>query len=441
MTAMAQAAADRYRAAYRRFAGNGAGAAPTWVRQLRDGAIARFTELGFPTTKQEAWRFTSVAPILETEFALAGSGRRAAVAAGEVAPFLLDDATAARFVFVNGRFDADLSHVESLPAGVRVTSLARALEERPEVVQKHLGRHARIDDSAFRALNAAFLTDGALLHVPRGVTLDQPVQFLFVATPESGPVVAHPRNLIVVERDAAADVVETYVGLGDGVYWTNGVTEVVAGDGARVRVYRVQREGGRSYHVATTHVGQGRDSVVDVHAVAFGAALARHELQARLGGAGARLVLNGLYLLHANQHVDHHTTIDHAEPHCESHEYFNGVLDGHARSVFTGRIIVRPGAQRTDSKQTNNNLLLSADAHADSQPQLEIYADDVKCTHGSTVGPLDARALFYLRTRGLDGETARRLMTYGFGAEILSRIDVAPLREALDRMVRARIGV
>jgi Fe-S cluster assembly protein SufD len=202
----------------------------------------------------------------------------------------------------------------------------------------------------------------------------------------------------------------------------------------------VQRESTTAYHVATTQTHQGRDSTVNVHTVAFGAALARHDIGAVMAGPGGRLILNGLYLLDGAQHADHQTTIDHAAHHCESHEYFNGVLDGKSRGVFTGRIIVRPGAQKTDSKQTNNNLLLSAEAHADSQPQLEIYADDVKCTHGSTVGPLDPRAMFYLQSRGVGEHDARRMLTYGFAAEILGRLEVAPLRAQLDAIVRGRLA-
>ena len=218
------------------------------------------------------------------------------------------------------------------------------------------------------------------------------------------------------------------------------MTEIVVGDGARVDYHRVQRESGQAYHIAATETYQRRDSTVNLHAVAFGGALSRHDLRSVMAGPGGTLVLNGLYLLAGDQHADHHTTIEHAAPHCASHEYFNGVLDGHSRGVFTGRIIVKPGAQKTDSKQTNNNLLLSADAHADSQPQLEIYADDVKCTHGSTVGPLDPRALFYLRSRGLSEREARRLLTYGFGAEILGRMEVPALRAQLDRIVRMRLA-
>ncbi|MEK7667349.1 MAG: Fe-S cluster assembly protein SufD [Gemmatimonadota bacterium] len=250
-------------------------------------------------------------------------------------------------------------------------------------------------------------------------------------------MVTHPRVLVVVERLARIVLVESYAG--DGVYWTNAVTELVVGDGARADLYRVQRESEHAYHVATTHTRQGRDSVVNLHPVSFGAALARHDITAVLDGEGARCVLNGLYLGRGSQHIDHHTVIDHAQPHGESHEYFNGVLDDRSRSVFAGRIIVRPGAQRTDSKQTNNNLLLSEEARADSQPQLEIYADDVKCTHGATLGPIDGKALFYLESRGLGSEEARALLTYGFGAEILERMDVPELRAQLDAIVRDRL--
>jgi Fe-S cluster assembly protein SufD len=322
-----------------------------------------------------------------------------------------------------------------------VDGLARVLAREPNLVQPHLARSAEAGWQTFAALNTAFLRDGAFVYVPAGLTLRDPIQLLFLTVPGGVPAVTHPRNLIVVERGARAAVVETYAGVGEGLYWTNAVTEILAADGARVDCYRVQREAESSYHIASTHSHQGRDSIVNLHAVAFGAALARHDLRGVLAGVNGYLILNGLYLLGGRQHVDHHTVIDHAAAHCESHEYFNGVLDAHARGVFNGRIIVRPGAQKTDSKQTNNNLLLSGDAHADSQPQLEIYADDVKCTHGSTTGPLDPRMLFYLRSRGIDSAAARRLLTYGFGVEILDRMEVPALRAQLDRIVRARLGV
>jgi Fe-S cluster assembly protein SufD len=437
-------AVERYVEAYRAFAANGAAGAPAWLKQLRDGGIARFGELGFPTTKQEAWRFTSVARLIETRFDLAPAPGTRHPAPSDIEPFILG--AGPRLVFVNGHFTPTLSHVAGLPAGVRVESLAHALATDPERVREHLGKYAGFQDRPFAALNTAFARDGAFVCVPSNVTVEEPIQLLFVATPggqaggEGGArLVAHPRNLIVIEREARASVVETYATLG-GAHWTNAVTEIVAADGARADCYRVQRESDQAYHVAVTEVHQGRDSIVNVHTVAFGGALSRHDLRGTLAGPGGYLILNGLYLLAGEQHADHHTAIDHAAPHCESHEYFNGVLDGRSRGVFNGRIIVRPGAQKTDSKQTNNNLLLSADAHADSQPQLEIYADDVKCTHGSTVGPLDPRALFYLRSRGMGEAAARRLLTYGFAAEILGRMEITPLRTQLDGIVRARLG-
>ena len=437
---MTSQAVDRYAAQYEAFAKNGGARAPDWLRVMRANALERFAEMGFPTTKQEAWRFTSVQPIAETAFEPA----RAPSGGDTPTPKSLErielcEARRHLAVFVGGRFDGSLSSVSGLPAGVRVTSLAEALRAEPELLERHLARHARVEDNPFTALNTAFLSDGAFVYVPEGTVMEEPVQLLFLSVPGARPTVSHPRSLIVVERMARASVVETYAAHGDGVTWTNAVTEVVVGDGGRADCYRVQHESAQAYHVATTQTWQGRDSVLSVHPVVFGAALSRHDIGTVLGGPGGRCTLNGLYLLEGRQHADHHTTIDHAQPHCESHEYFNGVLDGRSHGVFNGRIIVRKGAQRTDSKQTNNNLVLSEEARADSQPQLEIYADDVKCTHGATLGPIDEKALFYLKSRGLSPNEAQGLLTYGFGAEILDRMEIAPLRVQLERLVRGRL--
>ena len=419
--------------AHEGWASNGAAAAPAWLKEVRSRGIARFRALGFPTTKNEAWRFTSVAPLAETTFDLPHLPKRVP-ALDDIRPLLLGTRSR-RLVFLNGFFQRALSTPVS--DGVRLDSLAAALSDAPDLVRTHLCRYATFEDRTFCALNTAFVQDGAFVYVPSRATVEEPIELLFLT---DGQVITQPRNLIVVEREARATVVETYASLNDGTYWTNAVTEIAAGDGARIDHHRVQRESPRAFHLGVTDTHQGRDSTVHVHAVAFGSALARHDLGSVMAGTNGTLILNGLYLLNGEQHVDHHTQIDHAAPHCESHEYFNGVLDGKSRGVFTGRIIVRPGAQKTDSKQTNNNLLLSSDAHADSQPQLEIYADDVKCTHGSTVGPLDPRALFYLRSRGVGEREARRLLTYGFSTEILARMSVAPLREQLDRVVRDRLA-
>ncbi|HEX4599804.1 MAG TPA: Fe-S cluster assembly protein SufD [Gemmatimonadales bacterium] len=435
---------ERYVAQFQAFAGNGAAGAPPWLKEIRQGAMARFAALGFPTMRQEAWRFTSVAPLAEAPFVRSEGGIPDAAAAAVAARGL---GAGPRVVFVDGRYAPGLSAVAGLPAGVVAQSLAATLggdaDVPSEVARRHLTRHAAWQENPFAALNTAFLADGAFVSIPAGVRLVQPLELLFLASGPAGargPAVSHPRSLVVVEPGARAVMIETYAGVAGGGYWTNAVTEVVVGDGAHVELFRVQREAAEAYHVATTHAHQGRDSYLGLHVVTLGARLARHDITTVLGGAGAELILNGLYLLGDAQHADHHTVIDHAEPHGTSHEFFNGVLDAHAHGVFTGRIIVRPGAQRTDSKQTNNNLLLSTEARADSQPQLEIYADDVKCTHGSTVGPVDPNQLYYLRSRGLSPEAARGLLTYGFAAEILGRMEHAAVRDGLDRLVRERLA-
>ncbi len=431
-------AVARYVAAHKAFAAAGGKRAPAWLRRRRAAAIERFAALGFPTTRQEEWRFTSVAPIADGTFALARTGRpapRPTVAAG----------AALRLVLVNGRYAPELSSLAALPPGVTVTGLAAALSGGDAAVEGHLARHADSEGNPFAALNTAFLQDGAFVHVGRGVDLDPPIEVTFLASaPGGAPAVSHPRVLIVVDERARAAVVERYAGGGPpsppGEYWTNAVTEILVGDGAHLELVRVEQEAPAAYHVATTHATQGRESVLRLHPLVFGATLARHDITTVLDGPGAELVLNGLYLLGASQHADHHTVIDHARPDCQSHEFFNGVLDGKSHGVFNGRIIVRPGAQRTDSKQTNHNLVLSEEARADSQPQLEIYADDVKCTHGATLGPLAPQDMFYLQSRGLAPAEARALLTYGFGAEILGRMRHPALRERFDGAVRARLG-
>ena len=374
----------------------------SWLTELREKGAARFSEVGFPTTKQEAWRFTDVRPLAQTSF---GKGL--------------------------SRWTVEANGARGLAVGNLSTS--------GDVAQAHLGRYADLSANPFTALATAFLDDVQVVSIPARTEVASPIR-LSHRLEGDGAVMGTPRVLIVLGDQARATVIESHEDSGIASF-ANSVTEIVLGDGAMLDYVRVQREGTAASHVATTQSHQGRDSVLRSTSIALGAGLSRHDLGAVLAGTGASLILNGLSVLSGRQHVDYHTTIDHAQPHCESHELFNGVFDQHARGVFNGRIIVRPGAQRTDSKQTNNNLLLSGDARADSQPQLEIYADDVKCTHGATLGPLDATALFYLRSRGLSAGTAKSLLTYGFAADILTRITSASIREELDRAIRGRLGV
>jgi len=429
---------ERYLDEFRRFAGNGAGAAPSWLQELRQAGIERFAAVGFPTTRQEEWRLTDTAPLARTPFTLPD----AAVTRipSELVEHLVGGTAGARLVFVDGVLQPEWSVRSGLPAGLKLGSLSDALRNEGDWVASHLGRYAGIERNPFTALNAAFVRDGAFVRVARGVSVERPIDLLFLASGAARGRMIHPRNLIVLEREAQATVVETYAPLDAAQHLTNAVTEFVMEEGARGRHVRIQRESGAAFHMATSQSYQGKDSDFSSCSLAFGAALSRHDVHAVLDGVGAQLLLNGLSVLAGRQHVDYHTTIDHARPHGESHELFNGILDDHARGVFNGRIIVRPGAQQTDSKQTNNNVLLSDTARADSQPQLEIYADDVKCTHGATIGPLDPNALFYLKTRGVGAEAARQLLTYGFAADIVSRIDVPEVRQRLDQLVRARLA-
>jgi Fe-S cluster assembly protein SufD len=429
--------AVRYVEQFRQFAANGSGDAPEWVRALRSSAFDRFTQLGFPTTKNEDWHFTSVAPIAERQFvpftAVSGDVRRT-----DLDPYLFpntDDWHLA--VFVNGRFAPELSHLEHLPDGVRVVPLARAWTEAPELARR-VGTVARHDAQSFTALNTAFLHDGVVVHVERDRTLDHPIHLVFVTDRHGANGVSYPRNLIVAERHARATVLESYVGLGDVPYFTNAVTEVVVEPGATLSHYKLQREGRQAYHVGTAEVIQARDSHYVSFALATGGALSRTNISTVLDGEGCGATLNGLYMLDGTQHADHQTRIEHAQPNCFSRELYKGVLDGESHGVFNGKVYVQPVAQKTDGKQTNNNLLLSERAQVDTKPQLEIFADDVKCTHGATVGRLDDVALFYMKSRGIGSDEARKLLTHAFAADVLETIDNDTVREGLEAMSLAR---
>jgi Fe-S cluster assembly protein SufD len=402
------------------------------LHRVRQAAIERFAALGFPTTEDEEWRFTSVAPLARVAFKPAAPQSVRPEQLEAVAP---RTGPGSRLVFVNGRYVPELSAPGRLPDGVILGSLAEALRTHADKVEPHLAHHADYEDQAFTALNTAFLRDGAFLFLPRGKVVEEPVHLLFVSTAPAGPTVSHPRTLIVADTSSQARIVESYVGLGDDTYFTNAVTEVVAGENVTLDHIKVQREGRPAFHVHTLQVQQARSSTFANHAVTLGGSLVRNDINAVLGGAGCSCTLNGLYLAGGRQHVDNHTVIDHALPHCESHELYKGILDGHAHGVFNGKIFVRQDAQKTDAKQTNQTLLLSADATINTKPQLEIFADDVKCTHGATVGQLDAEAVFYLRSRGLGLEEARALLTFAFANDIIGRVQVEPLRAQLEELL------
>lgn len=408
-----------------------------WFDPQRKAALAHFAELGFPTTRHEDWRFTNLAELAGTTFSLAQ--RDADVSHADFAPLLFDDAGMSRIVVVNGRFNPELSSIAAPGEGVLLGSLAKAIAENPAVVEPHLGRYADPEREAFTALNTAFVEDGAFVHVARGRIVDKPIHVVYVATAGAEPCVAHPRGLFVVEEDSQVSIVESYVGLGEGRTFTNAVTELVAGPNAVVDHTKYQRERDAAFHIATLQIQQARSSTVTSHSIALGGLLVRNNVNAVLDGEGGECTLNGLYTPVGDQHVDNHLRVEHAKPRCRSWEYYKGVLDDRARGVFTGRILVHKDAQKTDAKQTNKNLLLSEDAQIDTKPQLEIFANDVKCTHGATIGQLDADAIFYLRSRGIPESAARSLLIYAFVNETVGEIKVAPLRAHLESLVLARL--
>jgi Fe-S cluster assembly protein SufD len=412
---------------------------PDWLEPVRRAAAERFAALGFPTARDEEWRFTPITPIARTNWHQAPAVA-ARLPADRLAPFVFGHPEWSTLVFVNGAYSRVLSRVSELPRGVLVGSLAEALRGDGSLLEAHLTRHAPIEGSPFTALNTAGFRDGGLVHVPAGLDLDRPVHFVYLTTADAEGVAIHPRNLIVVERGARAAVIESYVTLvPDGLYWTNPVTEVAAAAGSWLEHTRIQRESERAYHVGLTQVNQQRDSHYRSFSMAMGAALARHNLHVRLNDENIETLMYGLYLTRGDQVVDNHTAIFHDQPNCRSWEVNKGVLDGRSRAVFNGKVRVQPAAQKTDAKQTNRNLLLSDLAKVDTKPQLEIFADDVKCTHGATVGRLDDTALFYARSRGIPQDSAERLLTYAFAAEVIEEVALEPVRDELDRLVLDRL--
>ncbi len=416
-----------------------AGGGLAWTAPLREAAMARFAERGFPTTRDEAWRYTSVAPIARARFDPDTPARADALTPELFEQLTFEPWACTHLVFLNGRFARDLSKVGTLPAGVRLKSLADALENDRDLVEPYLTHCAEFTDQPFADLNTAFLRDGVFLHVPKGTVVEEEIHLLYVTTSNGTAALSHPRNLIVVEEGAQITLIESYAGIGSDVYFTNAVTEVSAGDGAVVDHYRLQRESTAAFHIGALGVRLGRDAQFASHSIALGGRLVRQDVSALLDGEGGDCTLNGLYVMSGSQHVDNHTVIDHARPHCSSRELYKGVLDDRSRGVFDGTIIVRPGAQKSDARQTNKNLLLSEDALADSKPTLIIEADDVKCNHGATIGQLDENAMFYLRSRGLSREMARSLLTHAFASDIVSRIGVEAVRAGLDCLLFTRL--
>ena len=401
---------------------------PRWLDDLRGRGAARFAALGVPNHRDEEWRFTNVTALNSIDFVPAG---QISGAAERLNGFAYTDAPV-RLVVVNGRFDTTLSRVKGLPAGVQAGSLAVALKDHADVVQRYFGQIADFTTRSFTALNTAFVQDGAFVYLPDGAIVDTPIHIVFVSGADAATVMAHPRTLVVAGANAQAKVIESYIGIAGEAYFNNAVSEVFVGENAGIDHYKVQQESLDAYHIASLYAHTSRNSRFSSHSFTLGGRVVRNDADAILDGEGGDCTLNGLYLADRERLVDNHTTIDHAKPHCGSHEVYKGILGGTARAVFNGKIIVRQDAQKTDAKQTNRALLLTDGATINTKPQLEIFADDVKCTHGAAIGQLDDDAIFYLRARGLSYAEARDMLIHAFAGQVLDGVKVEPLRVALE---------
>lgn len=408
------------------------------VYDIRSKAFERFLELGFPHRKNEQWKYTSTRKIAETDFGAADGD--AAVTLDDLQPHLLGSTQTHRLVFVNGRFDESLSNLADLPADARIKPLSQAMAEDVDTIARHFARAATAEDRPFVALNTALFTDGLFVHLPKDADVADPIHVIHVTVAGAADAsMNHSRNLIVAEHASRATIIETHVGFGDARYLATTTTEIINDADATIDHYKIERETRNAYHIGNLYVHQYGAGNITSHNFSIGGALVRNDVNCALAAEGCEATFNGLTLAESTQHIDNHLYIDHLKPHCNSWEFYKGVFDDKATGVFAGRIFVEKNAQKTDAKQTSMNLLLSDGAQINTKPQLEIYADDVKCTHGATIGQLDETHMFYLRARGIPKDAARSLLIYAFANENIAEVNVPELREKLEMLLLDRL--
>jgi Fe-S cluster assembly protein SufD len=428
---------DHYLAVFRRTRNALPGSGIPWVQRLRDFAASSFAECGFPTTRWEEWKYTDTQPLRRRVFEPVVHGART-LTPQATAPYLLNAFKVHRVVFVDGHFEPGLSRIDALPAGAFIKPLVQALPEYVDEFESHFAHYTDLNVNPFLAINTMLMSDGVYIHLPVGAMIKVPIHVIYLSTADGAT--AQIRNLVLVGNDAEATIIEHYVGPNNATYWTNVLTEVAVGTNGGIEHYKLEEEGDKALHIAAVQVRQDRDSRFSSHNVALGGRLVRNDINTRLEGENARCNLNGLYVLSGRQHVDNHTSIDHIQPRTASRELYKGILDGWSRGIFNGKVIVRKGAQLTDSNQSNHNLLLSPNAEVDPKPQLEIFADDVKCSHGATVGHLDEDALYYLRSRGIPGPDARALLTYAFANDVITHMRLEPVRARVENQIKSRLS-
>ena len=432
MTPVAEPSASQYAQLFSEVEKSLAGQGLPWLSEIRRDALHRFNELGFPTTKDERWRYTPVGALGTTFFQVQTAPT--SVREDALGRFKFNFAQPVQLVFINGRFSPTLSAIpDGLP--VQAGNMAAFLASHPRDLENHLGRYADANEHAFTALNTALFTDGAHIYVPKNVVCETPIHILYVMTPAGAPVQSHVRSLFVLGENSQASIIESFAGLKNDLYFQNAVTEIVLSDNSRLNHYKLEQESTAAFHVSTTQVHQERSSAFRSREILLGGAVARNNVNVSLAGEGAECDLRGLFTVTSRQVSDTHTWIDHAAPHGTSRQYFKGILQEKSQGVFDGHIVVRPAAQKTDSSQTNKNLLLSSEARVHTKPELKIFANDVKCKHGATIGQINNDQLFYLRSRGLSKENARKLLIIAFATEIIESIEIEAVREAMKALL------
>jgi Fe-S cluster assembly protein SufD len=408
------------------------------VHQLRKKAIEDFSQLSFPTNKNEEWRFTNIAPLLKHKFKPAISTSK--VSREEVDRFRFNGMKCSLAVFVNGFYNEELSDIWSLKDQIIIKSISTAIKEKNPQIQKHFNKYTDTSTQIFTALSTAYIMDGAFIHVPENIIMEEPIHILFLSTSPNDKILSHPRNLIVAENNSQVSIIEHYAGLDDSIYFTNSVTEIYAGENSIVHHTKIQEESKNSFHIARMETVQERNSFFTSNMISLGGEITRNDFNTRFIGTGGESELNGLFLTDGTQLFDAHTLIDHASSLCNSHELYRGILDGKSRGVFNGKVIVRKDAQKTNAFQENNNIILSREALINTKPQLEIFADDVKCSHGATVGQLDNEALFYLKSRGIGEEKSRDILIHAFASDVVRRIKIDKIKDHIENILTEKFN-
>jgi Fe-S cluster assembly protein SufD len=405
-----------------------------WFSEQRQSALELFIETGFPNSRQENWKYTDVRPIARQSFSNI-STTTTLITTEEINTVRFQDLDCHELVFINGIYSKEHSRLDDLPENIVIENMSDALAKDKDLLEKHLSHYADNNVSPFTALNTAFIQHGTYINVPKNTVVEKPINILYLSKDNNQPFASHPRNLIVMNEHSEATLIENYIGLDDANYFTNAVTEISMSTATILKHYKIQQENLNAYHVGNLNVTQGKDSQFESHSISLGGSLVRNDIHAQLAAEGAEIVMNGLYMTSDKQHIDNHTRVDHLKPNTHSRENYRGVLNGKSRAVFNGKVVVHPQAQKIEAYQSNANLLLSDDAEIDTKPELEIYADDVKCSHGATVGQLDQNMLFYLRSRAIEEETARSLLTYAFADEVIRDISFTPIKNRLEYLI------